>query len=99
MLGSLTADPVIFGTNNAERMRIFSTGGVSVGNTTDRGAGALSVTSGVYAESTGPFMLNATTVSANFTIPASFNAVSAGPITVNTGITVTVSTGSTWVVV
>ena len=99
MLGSNTADPVIIGTNNAERMRIFSTGGVSIGNTTDRGAGALSVTSGVYAESTGPFMLNATTVSANFTIPTNFNASSAGPITVNTGITVTVSTGSTWVII
>jgi hypothetical protein len=99
MIGSNTADPVIIGTNNAERMRIFSTGGVSVGNTTDRGAGALSVTSGTYAESTGPFFLNATTVSANFTIPTNFNATSAGPITVNTGVTVTVSTGSTWVVV
>ena len=82
-----------------ERMRISSTGGVSIGNTTNQGVGALSVASGIYAESTGPFHLNATTVSANFTIPASYNAVTAGPITVNTGITVTVSTGSTWVVV
>jgi hypothetical protein len=44
MLGSLTADPVIFGSNNAERMRIFSSGGVSIGNTTDPGATNLSVT-------------------------------------------------------
>jgi hypothetical protein len=44
MLGSLTADPVIFGTNNTERMRIFSSGGVSIANTTDPGAGNLSVT-------------------------------------------------------
>lgn len=82
-----------------ERMRISSTGGVSIGNTTNQGAGALSVASGIYAESTGPFYLNATTVSANFTVPASYNAMSAGPITINTGITVTVSTGSSWVIV
>jgi hypothetical protein len=87
------------GTTTSERMRIANSGGVSVGNTTDRGAGALSVANGVYAESTGPFHLNATTVSANFTIPTDFNASSAGPITVNTGITVTISTGSTWIIV
>jgi hypothetical protein len=87
------------GTTTSERMRIANSGGVSVGNTTDRGAGALSVANGIYAESTGPFHLNATTVSANFTIPTDFNASSAGPITVNTGITVTISTGSTWIIV
>jgi hypothetical protein len=32
MLGSLTADPVIFGTNNSERMRITSDGGISFGS-------------------------------------------------------------------
>ena len=42
---------------------------------------------------------NANTVAANFTIPTNYNAMSAGPITVNTGVTVTVPTGSTWVVV
>jgi hypothetical protein len=88
-----------FDVNGSERMRIANSGGVSVGNTTDRGAGALSVANGIYAESTGPFHLNATTVSANFTIPTDFNASSAGPITVNTGITVTISTGSTWIIV
>ena len=93
-------DFIRFLSNGAnERMRVHASGGVSVGNTTDRGAGALSVANGVYAESTGPFHLNATTVSANFTVPANFNASSAGPITINTGVTVTVSTGSTWVVV
>jgi hypothetical protein len=43
MLGSLTADPVIFGTNNLERMRVHSSGGVSIGNTTDSGAANLNV--------------------------------------------------------
>jgi hypothetical protein len=34
----------VFGTNNAERMRIHASGGVSIGNTTDAGAGNLNVT-------------------------------------------------------
>jgi hypothetical protein len=45
------------------------------------------------------FVLNDQTVTANYTIPATKNASSAGPITINTGVTVTVSTGSTWVIV
>jgi hypothetical protein len=41
----------------------------------------------------------ANTISANYTIATGNNAMSAGPITVNTGVTVTVPTGSTWVIV
>ena len=42
---------------------------------------------------------NSNTISANYTIGTGNNAMSAGPITVATGVTVTVPTGSTWVVV
>ena len=42
---------------------------------------------------------NAATIAANYTIATGSNAMSAGPITVNTGVTVTVPTGSRWVVV
>jgi hypothetical protein len=44
-------------------------------------------------------MQNATTVATSYTIAAGYNGLSAGPVSVNTGVTVTVSTGSTWVVV
>ena len=44
------------------------------------------------------FFVNPTTISANYTIPTSYNAMTAGPITVNSGVTVTVPSGSTWVV-
>jgi hypothetical protein len=42
---------------------------------------------------------NSATISANYTIGTGNNAMSAGPITVSTGFTVTVPTGSTWTVV
>jgi hypothetical protein len=45
------------------------------------------------------FSMNPTTIATTYTIPADYNAVSAGPITINTGVTITVSTGSAWVVV
>ena len=43
--------------------------------------------------------LNNATVSANYTIPTGYNAVSAGPVTINAGIVVTVPSGSVWAIV
>jgi hypothetical protein len=45
------------------------------------------------------FHLNPTTIATSYTIPSGYNAMTAGKVTVNTGITVTVSTGSRWVIV
>ena len=42
---------------------------------------------------------NASVISANYTIGTGNNAVSAGPITVNSGVTVTIPSGSVWVIV
>ena len=51
---------------------------------------ANSTTKGLYE--------HANTISANYTITTGNNALTAGPITINTGVSVTVPTGSTWVV-
>jgi len=42
---------------------------------------------------------NSNSVSTSFTVPTGFNAVMSGPVTISSGVTVTVSTGSRWVVV
>ena len=42
---------------------------------------------------------NNATISANYTITSGNNALSAGPITISSGVTVTVPSGSTWTVV
>lgn len=44
------------------------------------------------------FYENSQTVTSNYTITTSKNAMSTGPITVNSGITVTIPTGSVWAV-
>jgi len=44
-------------------------------------------------------IVNSQTVAANYTVAAGYNALSAGPVSVNSGITVTVSSGSVWTVV
>lgn len=45
------------------------------------------------------FVENGQTVTTNYTLTAGKNAVSAGPITVNAGITVTIPSGASWVIV
>jgi hypothetical protein len=45
------------------------------------------------------FVVNAMLVSQNYTLPTGTNAMSAGPIEIDNGVTVTVPNGSTWTVV
>jgi hypothetical protein len=64
----------------------------------------------LYKPSTGEFQsselvagngifVNSKTVSVSYTVPSGSNAMSAGPVTVADGITVTVSDGSVWTVI
>ena len=45
------------------------------------------------------FVENDQSVTVNYTIPSTKNAMSTGPITIDSGVTVTVSTGARWVVI
>jgi len=45
------------------------------------------------------FYENEKTVTTNYTLTTNENAMSAGPVTVDSGITVTIPSGSTWVIV
>ena len=55
-------------------------------------------TSGVLIAANGMWE-NVSVIAANYTIGTGNNAVSAGPVTINSGITVTIPSGSVWVVV
>ena len=45
------------------------------------------------------FWENGQTVTQNYTITNNYNAMSAGPITINNGVTVTIGDGETWTIV
>ena len=45
------------------------------------------------------FWCNGQNVTSNYTIPNGKNAMSAGPIQINSGVTVTIGSGETWTVV
>jgi len=54
--------------------------------------------SGTVLTTGSPLIVNSTTVSASYTVASGQNAMSVGPITVNSGVTVTVSSGQRWLV-
>jgi hypothetical protein len=92
----------------AERFRIGPSGQLGIGGANygtsgqvlvSQGSGAAPVW-GSASSNTTTFGLyeNASVISANYTIANGNNAISAGPITVNGGVTVTVPSGSTWTV-
>lgn len=56
------------------------------------------LTSPAHVSSNG-IQVNANTVATSYTIPTGSNGLSAGPVSVNSGVTVTISSGSTWVIV
>jgi hypothetical protein len=74
--------------NSAEKMRLD-------------GNGDLTVTGKIISgDSSGqPFFLNKTAVTTNTTVTSTYNWMSAGPMTINSGVTVTVNSGATWTVV
>lgn len=53
----------------------------------------------IQTGNSGAIFTNPSTISANTTIPTSYNGMSAGPITVADGVTVTIPSGSVWTVV
>ena len=57
----------------------------------------INVTGGVRASQ--PFFTNSHTVTENHTVATGDSAMAAGPVTVNSGVTVTISSGSRWVIV
>lgn len=53
-----------------------------------------------YTGATGtPIQLNGQTISQDYTFPSGYNGLTAGPVTVASGVTVTVTSGCEWSVV
>ena len=81
--GSPSAGYLRFNTTDTSAEIYDGSGWAAVG-------GGNSTTEGLYE--------HAHTIAANYSITSGNNALTAGPITINTGVSVTVPTGSTWVI-
>lgn len=90
VLGTIGNNAIHFAVNSGatDALTISSAGAVTTPNT---------LTGAQVTSSTGIF-LNSSTISANQTVAAGYNGISAGPISIANGVTVTVANGSNWVV-
>ena len=70
---------------------------VTIGTGLSFSAGTLSATGGGGGGSS-TILENDQTISSNYTVTAAKNGISVGPVTINTGIAVTVGTGQRWLV-
>ncbi len=54
-----------------------------------------------YVQQTGgqPFWLNPKAITTSFDIPSTHNAMTIGPVTINSGVTVTIPSGTVWTVI
>lgn len=98
--GTGTYLPLTFYTNNAEKMRLDTSGNLGIGNTPS-GTYKLEVSgksaaTEVYA--TNGIVLNAQTTSTSTSVPTGYNSMSVGPWSVASGQTFTVASGSRHVV-
>jgi hypothetical protein len=102
------------GTGTAAVRTITASTGISIsngdgvsGNPTISNTGVTSVnglTGAVVAGAVGGgtdsvFYLNSVEITTDYTVPINKNAMTAGPVLINNGVTVTVSDGSTWTIV
>lgn len=91
--GNFRPSSTVFQTNSIERMRIDANGNVGIGNTAPNlkleVGGNMSVDTLIEFNSV---------ITSNVTITTGRNALSAGPIILNTGVIVTVPSGSVWTV-
>jgi hypothetical protein len=83
---------------------VTSSGNLTLGGTLDLssppaiGNTAPNTVAGTVIQATNGIVVNSNTVAASYTIPSGSSAMSAGPMTVASGQTVTVSSGSRWVI-
>jgi len=78
---------------------ITVTGTVVATSYTGDGSNLTGISTSPTADTGGAIFQNSQTISASHTIPTGSNGMSAGPVTINNGVTLTISTGSAYTIV
>lgn len=98
---TLSRDTILESSNAGSAITLSGTSNVFVTYPAEK-SGHKDATNTIYSEQVGAtngIFLNAKTVSANFTIPSNYHALSVGPVTIDSGVAVTVPASSNWKVV
>lgn len=98
---TLTRTTILSSSNSGSAVTFSGTVNVFVTYPSERSVNLDQSTSTAYAAqfaSSNGLVLNNMTVAASYSIPSGYSASSAGPMTLSSGVTVTVPSGSRWVV-
>jgi hypothetical protein len=101
-VGSATTATNIAG--GAASQLVYQSGSNTTGFIANGTAGQILTSNGTSAPSwsdasTGPIGLNDIVISTSYSLPSNKNGISVGPVTINSGVTVTVGSGQRWLVV
>lgn len=101
--GTTFSRDTVFASSNSGSLVNFSAGDKEVFCTYPAGRALYTDDNGdttaKHIRSSQGIFLTAQTITENYTLDTSYNGLTAGPITINTGVAVTVPSGSTWVIV
>ena len=78
--------------NTLTKATLTSGTGITITN----GGGSVTIAS---TGATGPVLENLQVINTNYTLTSNYNALSAGPVSVDAGVTVTVPSGATWAII
>ena len=93
--GTFTNGQLLIGNstgNTLTKATLTSGTGITITN----GGGSVTIAS---TGATGPVLENLATINSNYTLTSNYNALSAGPVAIDTGVTVTVPSGALWAIV
>ena len=98
---TLSRDTVLESSNSGSKITLAGTSNVFVTYPAEK-SGHKDSTNTIYSEQVGAsngLFVNSKTVSADFSVPSNYHALSVGPVTVDSGVSVTVPSGSNWKVI
>ena len=98
---TLSRDTVLESSNSGSKITLAGTSNVFVTYPAEK-SGHKDSTNTIYSEQVGAsngLFVNSNSVSSNFTVPDNYHALSVGPVTVDSGVSVTVPSGSNWKVI
>ena len=98
---TLSRDTVLESSNSGSKITLAGTSNVFVTYPAEK-SGHKDSTNTIYSEQVGAsngLFVNSNSVSSNFTVPDNYHALSVGEITIDSGVSVTVPSGSNWKVI
>lgn len=96
--GNLVSNTITFADINNTRLGVNRSNPATTLDVNGDITGGQLLASGQVTMTSLPYLRNIKTISANYTVQSTYNEASVGPITINSGVTITIASGGTWVI-